>query len=72
MALPLSILLERGMYDMRSSACGVQVEGTLNLNTQVRVRFLPCWGSLTNFGEPTKEVVNLLSTPPQMWRFQFR
>jgi hypothetical protein len=64
--------VERGMYDMRSSVCGQQVEGTFDLNTQVRVRYLPCWGSLTNFGEPTQEVVNLLAPPPQLWRFQFK
>jgi hypothetical protein len=64
--------VERGMYDMRSSVCGKQVEGTFDLNTQVHVRYLPCWGSLTNFGEPTQEVVNLLAPPPQLWRFQFK
>ena len=64
--------VERMMYDMRSSACGQQVNGTLDMSTQVHVRYLPCWGSLTNFGEPTKEVVNLLAPPPQLWKFQFR
>jgi hypothetical protein len=67
-----SFTVERGAYDMRSGACGMVVDGTFDLSTQVRVRFLPCWGSLSNFGEPTKEVVNLLSPPPQLWRFQFR
>jgi len=64
--------VERAMYDMRSSVCGKQVEGTLDLNTQVHLRYLPCWGSLSNYGEPTQEVVNLLSPPPQLWRFQFK
>jgi len=64
--------VERGTYDMRSSACGTQVEGTFDLSTQVHLRYLPCWGSLTNFGEPTQEVVNQLAPPPQLWRFQFK
>jgi hypothetical protein len=63
--------VERGMYDMHSSACATPVQGTLDASTQVRLRFLPCWGSLSNFGEPTREVVNLLAPPPQLWRFQF-
>ena len=66
-----SFTVDRGMYDMQSSVCGMQVKGTIDLSTQVRLRFLPCWGSLSNFGEPTREVVNLLSPPPQLWRFQF-
>jgi hypothetical protein len=64
--------VERGAYDMRSGACGMQVDGTFDLSTQIRLRYLPCWGSLTNFGEPTKEIANLLAPPPQMWRFQFK
>jgi hypothetical protein len=67
-----SFTVERGAYDMRSGACGTQVDGTFDLSTQIRLRYLPCWGSLTNFGEPTKEIVNLLAPPPQMWRFQFK
>jgi hypothetical protein len=64
--------VERGTYDMRSSVCGMQVEGTFDLSTQVHLRYLPCWGSLTNHGEPTNEIVNMLAPPPQLWRFQFK
>ncbi len=67
-----SFTVERMAYDMQVSACGTQAAGTADLNTQLRLRFLPCWGSLTNFGEPTREIVNLLAPPPQLWRFQYK
>ena len=64
--------VQRGDYDHVTGACGTTVDGTVDLSSNVQLRFMPCTGLLGNHGAPTLEKVNLLVPPPLKWRFQFK
>jgi hypothetical protein len=64
--------VQRGDYDHVTGACGMTVEGTVDLSSNVQLRFMPCTGLLGNHGAPTLEKINLLLPPPLRWRFQFK
>jgi hypothetical protein len=64
--------LRAGMYDQTSYACGSSASGTLDVTSQLRLTFTPCFGDAVNQGAPTIEKVHLTDSPTGIkWRYQY-
>jgi len=70
--------IERDEYDAKVYACGLEVEGTIDLTRNLRLNFTPCYSMLQTdlpkyIGEPSMEKVNFYRAPGTAdWQFKFR
>jgi len=70
--------VERDVYDAKVYACGLEVDGTIDLNRNLRLNFTPCYSMMQTdlpkyIGEPSMEKVNFFRAPGTAdWQFKFR
>jgi hypothetical protein len=66
--------VERGVYFHRTTACGETRDGVIDLNSQMRLVFVPCDTVPENEGAPSMEKVSLSEDSPSgvNWRYQFQ
>ena len=69
--------IERKVYSARLVACGVVMDGTMSLNTNLQLNITPCYDMLDYerpryLGEPTFEKPNWFLAPGMAnWRFRY-
>ena len=58
-------------YSHTTWACGKTTNGTLNMNSNVRLVFTRCGDIATNKGEPTQEKIHINDSPGETinWRY---
>ena len=63
--------VKRETYDRTTWACDLMSTGTLNMKSQVTLKFMPCQQTAPNQGAPTFEKVSLFDSPTGVqWRYQ--
>ena len=64
----------RGVYVHRTTACGVTVDGVVNISRQLRLMVAPCGTQVANAGEPSQEKIALgaddLEEAGRNWQYQ--
>jgi hypothetical protein len=64
----------RGVYVHRTTACGVTVDGVVNISRQLRLMVAPCGSGVANAGEPSMEKIALgadeLEAAGRNWQYQ--
>jgi hypothetical protein len=67
----------KAVYSAEVTACGITASGVMDLRTNLKLNFNPCWNILAQpyraqfLGEPTMEKPNWLRVPGEMWRFLY-
>jgi hypothetical protein len=63
--------VERDIYSRTTYSCGESDTGTVDITSQIRLVFTPCWGPAPNMGEPSMEKVHIPDSPDgKLWYYK--